>query len=142
MNFCWHLLFFLYHAKKIDCKKKKSTLSNTPYTISEFGLSVDSHTGKENLNSDKDGILMLLASLSLQNDEHSQWESFKRRKSFLRGWNNTDIPGLPKANGAEKVWDHPLSKFKNILYEWEIAFRWIELIALTTLTPVISLQPS
>lgn len=47
-------------------KKKKITLSNTLYTISEFNTSVDLHIGTEISNADKDSILMFSAIVSLQ----------------------------------------------------------------------------
>lgn len=41
-------------------KYQKSTLNNTPYTVSEFDLSVDLHMGREISNANKDGLLTLL----------------------------------------------------------------------------------
>lgn len=43
----------------------KSALSNAPYTISEFDISMDLHMSREISNADKDDILMLLAIPSL-----------------------------------------------------------------------------
>ena len=81
---------------------KKSTLSNTPYIISEFDLSVDSHIAEK--------VRMLTKMASSWSCQASisrlvnmaSWGGFST-KSFPCRWINTSIQGLPKAKRALKT---------------------------------------